>query len=309
MKVTIFTVPRYFKPPFALIQYNAIRSWLLLKPTPEIILCGDDEGVAKAAAKLGVIHIPDVELSSVGTPLVNSVFKKVQSIAKNPVLAYISSDILLVDNFLSAVDTVTSTLDHRFMIVGQRWDVQIDRHINFSSPTWKIELRKKVAASGELHSSKGMDYHIFWKGVGLNMPPFVVGRPWWDNWFLSRALGAGLSVVDATERIFAVHSNHKNLHIKEWENNRKNEEAGNNLALAQRNRAYVDNANWKFLNDKLVKKELFQFQVTWTDTFTGQRSLKMMVMASDALEAKREVEKSNREITNVTGLIHNLYNI
>ena len=52
--LTLFTMPRLFRDHIAVIQRNAIRSWTLLRPRCEIILCGDDAGVASTAAELSV---------------------------------------------------------------------------------------------------------------------------------------------------------------------------------------------------------------------------------------------------------------
>ena len=54
--LTLFTVPRPFKKDIDIIQHNAIKSWSLLSPKPEIILIGDDYGVGDVARELGAKH-------------------------------------------------------------------------------------------------------------------------------------------------------------------------------------------------------------------------------------------------------------
>jgi hypothetical protein len=49
--LTIFTIPKPFRGHIEVIQRNAIESWLRLRPQCEIILCGDDPGVAEAASE------------------------------------------------------------------------------------------------------------------------------------------------------------------------------------------------------------------------------------------------------------------
>jgi hypothetical protein len=39
-------------------QRNALQSWFLLKPTPTVLLFGDDPGVKEAAAEYGAVHVP-----------------------------------------------------------------------------------------------------------------------------------------------------------------------------------------------------------------------------------------------------------
>jgi len=42
--LTLFALPKPFRGRNGIIQQNAIRSWTLLEPTPEIILFGDEFG-------------------------------------------------------------------------------------------------------------------------------------------------------------------------------------------------------------------------------------------------------------------------
>ncbi|HUU88881.1 MAG TPA: hypothetical protein VMX17_14175 [Candidatus Glassbacteria bacterium] len=248
-KITIFTVPKSFVGKYDMFQRNAIRSWLSLKPTPEIILCGKDPGIAEIAVELGVVHLPDVAITIGGTPLYNSVFSKAQAIAKNSVVAYLNSDIILTNDFLDTVDVVSSKLK-KFMIVGRRTDLAIADYIDFADPLWEKKLRIK-AKSGKLHPPCAMDYHIFEKGVGTSMPPFVIGRIAWDNWFPAIALQHGFNVVDASEKILAIHQEHVSL------GDYKIKENMTNLKLAKKHRQFSSEANWGFANNELVKTENF----------------------------------------------------
>ena len=73
--LTIFTVPKPFKEHIGVIQRNAIYSWTQL-PGCEIILFGDDDGVAETAEEFGVKHVSDIEKNEHGTPLLDFVFEK-----------------------------------------------------------------------------------------------------------------------------------------------------------------------------------------------------------------------------------------
>ena len=58
--ITLFSAPKPFtNPHIAMIQRNAIKSWTLL-PDVEVILLGEEEGLAEAAQELGVKHMPHV---------------------------------------------------------------------------------------------------------------------------------------------------------------------------------------------------------------------------------------------------------
>ena len=73
--ITLFSAPKPFTDPhIAMIQRNAIKSWTLL-PDVEVILLGEEDGLAEAAKELGVKHIPNVERNESGTPLISSMFQ------------------------------------------------------------------------------------------------------------------------------------------------------------------------------------------------------------------------------------------
>ncbi len=252
-QITMFTVPRYFKGNFGMIQRNAIKSWLLLNPTPEIILCGNEDGTFAFAAEIGVKHISDIKLTDKGTPLLNDVFAKTQAIASHSIIGYFSSDIIFTNDLLETIDKVSSELT-KFMMVGQRWDCRIENSIDFSG-SWEANLRTLVSEKGKLHAPAGMDYHIFEKGFGLNMPPFIVGRPAWDNWFLSQALHLKFNVVDCTGKVFAVHQTHDYSHIEGGFNEgRAGLEATRNRGLAGAGCSFTSDSNWKFSGDDLVRR-------------------------------------------------------
>jgi len=54
--ITLFSAPKPFTDPHvALIQRNAIRSWLAIRPACEVVLIDDEEGTTReAVADLGV---------------------------------------------------------------------------------------------------------------------------------------------------------------------------------------------------------------------------------------------------------------
>ena len=74
--ITLFTAPKPFtNPHIALIQRNAIRSWIALGQDVEILLLGDEEGMAENARTMGVKHIPSIHKNASGTPLISSLFQ------------------------------------------------------------------------------------------------------------------------------------------------------------------------------------------------------------------------------------------
>ena len=67
--ITLFSAPKPFTDPhIAMTQRNAVKSWTLL-PDVEVILLGEETGLAAAARELDVKHISNVERNENGTPL------------------------------------------------------------------------------------------------------------------------------------------------------------------------------------------------------------------------------------------------
>jgi len=207
--LTIFALPKAFQGHIGIIQTNAIRSWLLLRPRCEIILLGNEPGTAEIASRLGVRHIPEVECSEYGTPLVSSVFSIGQKCAQNRIVCYVNSDIILMSDFARAVPRLDKKA---FLMIGQRWDVEINEPINFDDAEWEAKLRARVAEHGQLHSKSGIDYFVFSRGLYDSTPPFAIGRTAWDNWLVYRARSLKAPVIDATKAIMAIHQNHDYSH-------------------------------------------------------------------------------------------------
>jgi hypothetical protein len=101
-----------------------------------------------------------------------------------------------------------------FLMIGQRWDLDISEPINFEANRWEDHLKTLVAERGSLHPPTGIDYFVFPRQINWSMPPFAVGRPGWDNWLVCRAREMGLPVVDATRATTVVHQNHDYAHVK-----------------------------------------------------------------------------------------------
>ncbi|NEO12389.1 MULTISPECIES: glycosyltransferase family 2 protein [unclassified Moorena] len=210
--ISIFTVPKPFLGKIGIIQHNAITSWTLLKPKPEIILFGDEIGTAAIAQELGLNHIPDIECNSYGTPLLDSVFAQVQEQATYDIITYINADIILLKDFSQAIQQVYQHLE-TFLITGRRWNLDLSNPIEFQSPTWEESLFQQVYQSGCLGAHDAKDYFIFPKYLFPTIPKFAVGRGYWDTWMVTTAAMKGYPIVDASEVVMAVHQNHSYGHL------------------------------------------------------------------------------------------------
>ena len=207
--LTLFTTPKPFKGHTAIIQRNAIRSWTLLKPSCEIILFGDEVGTIETANELGVLHCSAVQRNECGTPLLNDLFTQASQHASKAYLGCINADIILLDDFARAFERVLSWRA-RFLMVGQRRNLEITEALDFG-PGWDDRLRVQATKEGEFYA--GIDYFVFPKDLWGRIPPFAIGRFYWDNWLLYEARIRKAPVIDCTQAVMAVHQNHDYAHF------------------------------------------------------------------------------------------------
>jgi len=256
--LTFFTIPKPFRGHLGIIQRNAIHSWTLLRPRCEIILFGNDEGTAAAAQDFGVGHVAKVAANEYGTPLVSDVFAQAQQRATNDVLCYINADIIVMQDLLIALRRIHT---HDFLMLGQRWDVDITEPWNFADSQWEATLRATVQARGSLHPHTGVDYYVFRKGIWRDVPPFAVGRAVYDNWFIWSARARGVPVIDATSVVTSVHQNHERTYSSlgmrspdTSDDFQSGLEAKRNLELAggRKHVFTLYNANWRLTRRGLV---------------------------------------------------------
>src|SRR6185503_14634018 len=98
--VTFFTVPKSFVGSTKIIQDNAIGSWKRLGSGCDIVLFGNDLGVANAAERHKTRHEPLTRRNELGTPLISDAFHRMNALARHPIVAFVNSDIILLDDFL-----------------------------------------------------------------------------------------------------------------------------------------------------------------------------------------------------------------
>lgn len=208
--LTIFSIPKPFKNHLNIIQKNAIRSWAQLKPKCEIILMGDEEGIAETAKELNVRHNPHIEKNEFGTPLLSSAFGAAQVSTENDLLLYANADVIFFQDLIDAVQKIENPL---FLMSGRRHDLELKEEIDFKDSDWCMKLRRQMAERGVLHGPSGMDYFIFPRHA-VTMPAFAVGRPGWDSWFIYHMRSRKIPVIDATAIITAIHQNHDYSHSR-----------------------------------------------------------------------------------------------
>lgn len=256
--LTMFTIPYPWNKGnwFIHRQENCLRSWTLLEPRPEIILCANEEGVAEAANKWGFVHIPEVEYE-VGAPVIPSVFELAEERANSDVVMYANADVIFMQDLMDAIEIVAARFD-RFMMVGQKRDIEIGEALDFSDG-WQERLREHVQTDGELHGGGAVDWYVYRRDrpVGVDLPRFVIGGTGWDTWLVDDTLRRGFAVVDVTDAVFCVHQ-HKHGSRPGASNNHNRTLFLERLAEQRREYASVrgktNHATWELLADGTLQE-------------------------------------------------------
>ena len=250
-KLTIFTVPKPFKGHIDIIQRNAIKSWLKLKPCPEILLMGNEEGMAEVAREFNLIHVPEIALNEHGTPLVSSIFEQAQERAGNDLVAYVNTDIIFTKSITGAMQSLEN--QDRFLAVGRRWDLDVWESLDFNAAGWDEQLMVQAKKTALLHGSTGIDYFIFRKGLYQGLPSLAVGRTAWDNWLIWEARRNGANLIDATHAIAAFHQEHPYIHAQGGVNEVwRGAEARRNAELACGHAMTIADADFCIDNERIV---------------------------------------------------------
>ena len=212
-----------------MIQRNAIKSWTLL-PDVEVILLGEETGLAEAAKELGVQHIPNVARTESGTPLISSMFQLARENSTSDLLCIINADMILMSDFVEAARRSRLQRD-KYVLLSQRWDYDITNPIDFTDG-WDSQLREDVRKQNQLHRPAGSDFFLFPKSCYTDIPPFTIGRAGWDNWMIYKARVEGWAVIDCTLSMMIVHQNHDYAHLPGGKPHYEHPETNENIRLA-----------------------------------------------------------------------------
>jgi hypothetical protein len=230
--LTIFSTGKPFEGRAAMIQRNAITSWTLLSPRPEIILFGDEPGTAEVCKDLDLVHEPEVGRSEFGTPLVPHMFERAERMARGEIVCYVNCDIILMNDVVEGLRTILAWRGSRqFLAIGARWNAWVHGPIDFAVD-WQSSLREAAEMDGGAYPW-ALDYFAFPRGLPRQIPPFVVGRPDWDNWMVYAARADHDPVIDLTRVTKVIHQRHDYGHHPDGRNGvYSGEEARRNMALA-----------------------------------------------------------------------------
>ena len=251
--ITLFTTTKDFTGIYKIIQMNALKSWRSISNDIEIIIFGDSKGSKEAAEEVGAEYIPNVICSDRGTPLLSDLFQQADERAKYSILTFINADIILPKNFLEEVLTVLRCFNN-FLIVGHRWDMDVDDIIEFDNDNEQKNFWDRVRMNSEKHACTGIDYFVYKRYQWEKLPGFIIGRPGFDNWLIWKARRRLFPVIDVTESLQVVHQNHpvNKLYKMEGDENKK---------LHNGKTLNILDATYRLFDGKVIKKKDKEFKI------------------------------------------------
>jgi hypothetical protein len=213
--ITLFSAPKAFTDPAtALSQRNAISSWKQLADV-EVLLLGQEDGLAQAAHEIGVRHSADVEFNSNRVPLISSMLRLARESGDSPLLCIVNADIILMSDFVDAARqaaVLASGAQAAYLLLSRRWDLDVKEPFAFTAG-WESRLRQAAHDAGQLHRPTGSDLFLFPRLCYTDVPDFAIGRAGWDNWMIYKARTQGWPVIDATPSMTVIHQSHDYRHL------------------------------------------------------------------------------------------------
>jgi hypothetical protein len=94
--ITFVTAPRAFDEDTTVRQRASILSWHMQPgPSKEVLLFGDEQGIAELAEEWGLRHMRALPKSEDGIPLMSDLFREASRAASNGVICFVNADISL----------------------------------------------------------------------------------------------------------------------------------------------------------------------------------------------------------------------
>ena len=193
------------------IHANTLLNWAALSPYLSPILFAPNSRTtdrwSRLASRLGWETIPISETIN-DVPILKWMFRIIERRGyQTPFVGYANADILFDGELLRTLLGVLGTYDdldkRMILITGRRRNV----NVHLLPDATCLACIRKIALGAQLYQTDAEDYFIFSRaGFPWNdVPEFVVGSPGYDNWLVAKALQWGVTVVDASRTINAVH--------------------------------------------------------------------------------------------------------
>jgi GT2 family glycosyltransferase len=250
-RIAIAAVPKPFEGHTALIQCNAIRSWARLPIEKDIYLIAETSA-QQIGEEVGATVIPDCPVDEYHTPLFGPAIE-LAARSGAEFICYLNADIVALPELAGAIEAARARFG-RFLMVAKRWNYDCEREFDFADG-WEGELRADVHANGALFAPQAIDMFGFTPDVYDRIPPFAIGRSYWDNWMVDAARRAGAEVLDVTDRVMLVHQNHAYTGFENLKEIRGSVQGRRNFFLAgdsHRMIATIDDATHRMAADGTI---------------------------------------------------------
>lgn len=250
MDLTFFTISRSFTGEFNHIQRNAIRSWKRLNPDKIIVFrqAGADKGIKEAAEEFGCVH-REVQLhKEFGLPILQNAFDAAQAEATSRLMCFIHAEMILMDDFKTAVELVANRFDN-FLMIGRRWGWRIDESLDFSTD-WQHQLRER-SKTAKLYGRAGLSVNVFnrWLYKPGQVTRAMIGRCGEDLWLTTHIMRQNIPVIDATKAVMLIHQNHA-VGVKR----KRAEIAYNDRLVGDVSKGHAGYATWELTEEMKLHK-------------------------------------------------------
>ena len=272
--ITIFAIPKPFDTNTDLIQRNAINSWSRLGPDVEVLLIGDETGIAQTAAELEVRHLGGIEFNQHGTPLVSSAFQIAHRETSSPFLVYCNCDVILMPDFVDAIKSLGAQEScPEFVAFGQRTDLKLEQEIDFDQQQQVEQLLLHCDRDGKPASNACKEYFIFNRELYNDVPEFAIGRGNWDNWMIHFAKQQNIPAISLSDVVRVIHQEHDYSHTLTSASAKRlhcyvsGDEARQNMQLAGgRHLISGSTPSWRLTTKGLVREKPFLISRNfWSD--------------------------------------------
>lgn len=225
--ITFVTVPRDFTsdPNVAARQRASILSWHMLpSPHKEVLLMGNEKGVAELAEEFSFPYVRDLALSpDDGVPLMDSIMQLASEKASNGVICFINSDISLPPSWWQTVQAALPFLlaqPRPFLLAGPRLVIPESALWHPTVTPWP-QFRAQWIDTHKYSTpiiDGAIDWFVFRRFSYVPFPPFKLGRYVWDSYMVDYAVRQQWTTlvtytVDAvTQPAYGLHWDHSRAH-------------------------------------------------------------------------------------------------
>jgi hypothetical protein len=138
-------------------------------------------------------------------------FRQAEAATSSPWMCYVNADIILVSDFLRAVETMQRKVPQG-LLVSKRINLDVGEKLEFDSQ-WEENIKRRSKVSGKDEHFTGIDVFVYPKGLYPSVPDFAIGRLWFDHWLIKAVREQNLPVVDASRVAPLIHQNHDYGHV------------------------------------------------------------------------------------------------